>query len=203
MSSSIPQKPRIQRKERPKGRITRSNYRQRALPALVKDFEERCAYSMQHTHNAGGKEHMEVDHFDPRKKNDYIQIYSNLFLAKRACNNKKQANWPTKAELRQGIRFLNPCKEMDYGVHIFEDPDTHEVWGATPAGRYHIRMTGLNSENLVAERAKRSKLRMFLTKTPLTFKRSPDAFIVQAITALKRELILCIPEIPLKKKPPS
>jgi len=85
------------------------------------DFEERCAYSMQHTYRAGGATCMEVDHFDPRKKLDEIQKYPNLFLATRHCNGAKRDRWPNNHERKLGVRFLNCCSEVDYGIHIFED----------------------------------------------------------------------------------
>src|SRR5687768_7909179 len=84
----------------------------KALPDLLRDFEERCAYSMIHIRDALG---MEVDHFDPRKKQDRIQEYENLFPASRLSNATKK-RWPNAAEERAGMRYLNPCKEQDYGV---------------------------------------------------------------------------------------
>ena len=127
MSSS--KKPRIKRGQPPKKRIKRRNYRD-ALTELIRDFEARCAYSMQHQ-SRGGR--LEVDHFDPRRKKDLIQSYANLFPASRHCNGKKSDTWPNKAERAAGCRFLNPCEEMDYDEQIFEDPTTHELVGVTPA----------------------------------------------------------------------
>ena len=49
-----------------------------------------------------------------------------------------------------GVRFLNPTKEQDYGVHIFEDAVTHELVGASPAGRYHLRCCGSERATLGA-----------------------------------------------------
>ena len=151
MSSS--KKPRIKRGPPPKKPIKRRNYRD-ALPELIRDFEGRCAYSMQHQSRSG---RLEVDHFDPRRKKDLIQNYNNLFPASRHCNGKKSDIWPSNTERAAGCRFLNPCEEMDYGEHIFEDPTTHELVGVTPAARWHIRMCGLNADHLIQERRRRAK----------------------------------------------
>src|SRR5712691_4203012 len=119
MSNST--KARIQRGEPPSQTLTDGNFRKYALPALVRDFDDRCAYSMQHRRRAGGSALlMEIDHFDPTIKGRKRHRYSNLFLASRYCNNKKWKNWPTANERAQGLRFLNCCEEWDYGEHIFE-----------------------------------------------------------------------------------
>src|ERR1051325_3691703 len=101
---------RIKRGDPPKRKLKRRKERV-ALPELMRDFQGRCAYSMQHWELAGGEKCMEVDHFDPREKNNLNQRYDNLFLATRHCNLSKQAVWPTAAELLEGERYLNPCKE--------------------------------------------------------------------------------------------
>jgi len=87
---------------------------------------------MQHQSHSGP---LEVDHFDPRRKNDLTQDYENLFPASRHCNGKKADTWPTRSELAVGCRFLNPCQEMDYGEQIFEAPESHELVGVTPAAK--------------------------------------------------------------------
>jgi hypothetical protein len=199
-SSSIPDNgPRVIRKEKPKLKLKRHNYRERSIDSLRKDFKDRCAYSMQHVDLVGGIEHMEVDHFDSTKKKDYIQDYNNLFLAKRACNNKKQ-NRPTLIDVKAGLRFLNCCLERDYNECIFEDPVTHEVWGTTPNAKYHIRYLGLNSRNLVQERTQRFELLTTLRKTTFIQRRKPDANMVRLIAELSSILKKHIPEIELRPK---
>jgi hypothetical protein len=106
---------------------------------------------------AGGERHMDIDHFDPTIAGAARNAYSNLMLATHHCNLKKREYWPTIAERRQGIRLLNPCEEMDYGVHLFEDPNTHELVGTTRAGRYHIDICDLNHPTFVFERKRRSE----------------------------------------------
>jgi hypothetical protein len=125
---------------------------------------------MQHTYRAGGKTNMEVDHFNPNKKADLIQYYNNLFLASSHCNRAKRDRWPTNKDRKLGIRFLNCCKEADYGTHIFEDPDTHEVVGVTSEGKYHVRNCDLNAPHLVQERAERADLWRVLNAQPMRLK---------------------------------
>ena len=99
---------------------------------------------------------MEVDHFDARLKKEVQQKYENLFLASRHCNGAKRDR-PTAKERALGLRFINPCKEWDYGKHIFEDKKTHQLVGVTPEGIYHIRCCDLNAPHLVEERRDRVK----------------------------------------------
>lgn len=147
---------------------------------------------MQHERAAGL---LEVDHFDPRLKNALIQDYENLFLASRHCNGKKGSHWPTKTESANGCRFLNPCKEIDYGEQIFENPTTHELIGTTPAAIWHIRICGLNAEHLVEERAKRAKHWKQLKAVPILFRGDPQW--VADLAKNYRELVeTLIPEIP-------
>ena len=163
----------------------------------MRDFEGRCAYSMQH-HERAGK--LEVDHFDPRQKKDLFQRFDNLFPASRHCNGKKSNHWPTKTEAAAGCRFLNPCEELDYGEQIFEDPDTHRLVGTTPAAIWHIRMCGLNADHLVNERARRTKYVDQLKNKPMRVKRSINE-VGELISSFRREVETMIPEIapPLKR----
>lgn len=199
MSSSI--KPRIQRGPPPDKRLTRRNFRKAAIAALRRDFQDRCAYSCQHLNRAGGLKCMEIDHFDPRLKDKFIQPYDNLFLATRHCNGAKGDTWPTRAEQALGLRFLNPCAEQDYGEHILEDPETHRLVGVTPAGRYHIRMLDLNADHLVAERGERAKIHTLLTRAAFMLKRGrSEAEAVQLIAALRRQVEEMMPVFPCLSK---
>jgi hypothetical protein len=137
---------------------------------------------------------MEVDHFNPNKKRDYVQAYDNLFLATRHCNSAKRDRWPTSKQRTLGIRFLNCCKEADYGVHIFEDPDTHEVVGVTPAGRYHVRSCDLNAQHLVDERAERAALWLLLETKPITEKTRVSTK-VQTMVENRKLLLECVEAI--------
>ncbi len=107
---------------------------------------------------------MEVDHFDPTLRANARNCYDNLFYSTRHCNNAKRRHWPTSAQRSRDVRFLNCCEEQDYGLHIFEDPATHRVFGVTPAGRYHVRMCDLNAPHFIRERRDRALLSDILTK---------------------------------------
>ena len=180
---------RVRRGEPPKGKLNSKNYRRRALPALLRDFERRCAYSRRHEQQAGGLTHMEVDHFNPTLPGRLGNKYSNLFLSTRHCNLKKHAYWPTPADQKKGIRFLNCCEEMDYGVHIFENPETHELVGVTPAGRYHIIACDLNADHLVTERRERSLLRALLTRTVAIVRPTADLGSLRASLKLLGSIV--------------
>lgn len=142
---------RVKRGPAPIATLTTTKYR-KALPELRRDFEDRCAYCMRHI---GTATEMEVDHFDPRRKKDKIQVYANLFLSDGHCNGAKSDKWPTAEEEECGCRFLNCCDEQDYNKVIFEDPETHELVGTTPAAIYHIETIDLNDPDLIAERKHR------------------------------------------------
>lgn len=152
---------RIERHQ-PKRQFTESTYRA-AKPFLLHDFGGRCAYSLQHVDRVGYKS-MEVDHFNPTLSGLARNKYPNLFPATRHCNGSKGCLWPDLYLRKAGVRFLNPTKEHDYGVHIFEDPATHHLLGATPAGKYHIRCCDLNAPHLVLERRDRAKLNELLNE---------------------------------------
>jgi hypothetical protein len=183
-------KARIQRGPPPVKQIKRRKYRD-ALPELMRDFDGRCAYSMQKKPFA----EMEVEHFDPRKKKKYIQDYTNLFPATRYVNGKKSNIWPTASERKKGCRFLNPCEEMDYGEQIFENPNTHELYGVTPAAKWHILMCGLNADHFIDERRKRSKYLRQISNQPITSV-GFDTNELRLIDSIKEVVNSLIPLIP-------
>lgn len=136
---------------------------------------------------------MEIDHHDPTLRNYERSKYENLFLATRHCNNKKRANWPSSTERKKEIRFLNCCKEMDYGVHILEDVSTGELVGMTPAGRYHIRTCDLNAPHFVRERRERTQLLGKLKRMAVIVRSPGQTYeLLQQITPIVRDMI---PEI--------
>ena len=100
--------------------------------------------------------------------------------------------------MRLGMRLLNPCKEMDYGAIIFEDPDTHELVGSTPIARYHIDILDLNNPSLVLARKERSELRALLD-VPVLLKNETaltDPGLQTVMKALQQILGYKIPNIP-------
>lgn len=167
----------------------------------MRDFDDRCAYSLLHTEEADG---MEVDHFNPTLKEKFRHAYSNLMPAFRSCNRAKSDIWPTASDISNGIRLLDPTKEMDYGVQIFEDPETHRLQGETPSARYHIRVLNLNSSYLIGRRRLRSQLRQLLQNTPATYTGAWAQTVSQECRILLRALIdhveKMIPTIPAPPK---
>jgi hypothetical protein len=152
--------PRIVRKSKPNRKFTENTYR-KAKPRLLEDFLHRCAYSLQHVDRVGWTI-IEVDHHNPTLNGAARNRYENLFPATRHCNGTKSNNWPSKEARRKGVRFLNPCREGDYGTQIFEDANTHELIGITPAAKYHIRVLGLNAPFLINERKERTALMILM-----------------------------------------
>lgn len=146
---------------------------------------------------------MDIDHFDPRKKGDFIQQYGNLFWATRHCNGANWKCWPSATEQALGLRYLNPCEEQDYGEHILEDPGTHLLVGVTPTGKYHIRMCDLNADHFVAERRERAEI-WELLRTAMTVKRNQMPELTADLAgALRKQAENMIPEFPHPKKAAS
>ena len=137
---------------------------------------------------------MHIDHFNPHLKKEYFQEYRNLFLSTAHCNGSKSDRWPTNKERRElGWKFLDCTKEQDYGVHIFEDPDTHEVVGVTPSGRYQVLGCDLNAPQFIEERKNRAKCWKMLRSKPIFtvgFSLPPELLLV------KEMVEKMIPEIP-------
>lgn len=179
--------------------IKKTQYR-KCLQELKRDFDSRCAYCMRHLEFDSV---MEVDHFDPREKKNDVQRYANLFLADRRCNSSKSDIWPDEDEQRNGIRFLNCCEEKDYDECIFEDSETHELIGTTPAARYHIDIIDLNSPELIEQRKKRSEYLLKLNDIEQTAKSScaeVNETVKDVLTKLKPHMKEYIPYI---KAPPD
>ena len=138
---------------------------------------------------------MQVEHFNPKLKGKAKHRYSNLMLATGHCNNMKSDTWPTPAQMAQGIRFLNPTKETEYGVVIFEDSATHELVGTTPAARFHIDMLDLNAETFVWERKKRAKYNSLRTGASALLLGSFEE-LRELLEFVAEQMELMIPPIP-------
>lgn len=171
--------------------IRKTTYRRKSLPFLKKDFMCRCAYCMK---PLAADSDMDVDHFDPRLKQNKVQLYSNLFLADKRCNDRKSDHWPSSDAQAEGARFLNCCNEMDYGECIFEDPETHELIGTTPAAKYHIRMIDLNAPELVEARSDRSGYLSLMPRIEGMSK--ADANVERAMALIEPYIKQFIPAIP-------
>jgi len=190
--SSTSKQVRVIRKD-PGIKLTRNNYRKKALPYLLVDFDNRCAYSMEKLFTL-----LEVDHFNPNLKKDLIQKYENLFPASRHCNKNKRATWPSKKMMQQGIRFLDCTKESDYGTCIFEDLESHKLIGTTPAAKWHILQLDLNAPFLIKHRKERADLHQIIKncfvrlRTPID-KSKPFFDLIKEI---RKKLDDMIPQIP-------
>ncbi len=149
------------------------------------------------------KREIEVDHFDPREKNAKIQRYSNLFPADRHCNGTKSDSWPTQEEENEGLRFINCCNEYDYGICIFEDPETHELVGTTPAARYHILTIDLNAPHLVKERTLRAQMLADINSPAYIKDVAKSAELIDVALDLKNAIGRLIPYIPPPPKEAS
>lgn len=191
--------PRIIRGKPPKQKFTEHTYK-KAKPFLLRDFQKRCAYSQQHTDRSLGETTMEIDHFNPSITGPLRHKYENLFLSTRHCNGSKSNIWPTRKLRKSGVRFLNPCAELDYGCHIFEHPVTHRLVGVTPAGKYHVISCDLNAEHLNTERRERAKIWEYLEQIPITVKPGNDWPALDALKLLREQVIKMIPPIPYLPK---
>lgn len=190
--------PRIN-KQKIRKKFTKNTYR-KALPFLLEDFGGRCAYSLRHYRIQGP---LEVDHFNPHLNSKVRNRYANLMPSIRHCNGKKTNTWPSEAQLRKQIRFLNPCVEDDYDVQIFEDPLTHQLVGTTPAGKFHIRQLDLNAPFLVEERRFRSELHKLLKKGVVRYKGDfSPACLFECDKAFRGIEEMCDLFIPAIKPPP-
>ena len=79
-------------------------------------FRRRCAYCLTPDDRLGGEEGMKVDHFMPESRHADLRLaWTNLYYCCDVCNNRK-SNYPTPAEIDNGMRFVDPC---------VEDPDNH------------------------------------------------------------------------------
>jgi hypothetical protein len=175
-------RPRLKRLVPDDKQYGKTTYR-RAIKTLLGEAGGRCGYSLEHVLDFGLKT-MEVDHFDPTLKHPRRNRHENLIAASRHCNGAKSENWPSKELQKQGVRFLNPYIESDYGVHIFENLETGELIGATPAGRWHIEMLDLNADHLIRKRLDRTKLSMELKRCAYCSGADHSNQVFEALTAL-------------------
>jgi hypothetical protein len=190
--------PRVVRKHAPKQIFKPSNYR-KTLPMLLADFEGRCAYSLVHVKGVGESQ-MHVDHHNPNLKKR--SPYTNLFPAYGLCNMAKGDSWPTESQMKNGIRYLNPCAEADYNHQIFEDPATHQLVATTPAADYHIEMLDLNNPALVNQRKERADLNRAIN-SPVFCKPGSPSWDAAAAEIMKLFLGILDNKIPPIQPPPS
>jgi len=117
-------------------------------PAVRADFNSTCAYCLLAELFAGGIENFELDHFFPVSKFPLKAFdFYNLYYSCHPCNNIKRAKWPDEELLKQGIGFVDLCRD-DFASHFIEKPDGS--WeGRTPSARYTIEALRLNRSHLL------------------------------------------------------
>ena len=145
-------KPRIKRGNGPKGTIRASNYRKKALPFLIKDFGNRCAYCLEITDLRRPHE-THVEHFDSHLKGLAKHRYENLMLGCSGCNTVKLAKFSVNPYNREQ-RLLNCTEESEFPDHIRENYEGRWIH-QTAAGYYHIESLNLNDNSLLKKRAYR------------------------------------------------
>jgi hypothetical protein len=148
--------PRVNRKHKAEECFTLSTYREKSFDKLMEDFEKRCAYSMVHV-DATSEHNMEVDHRDPTIRGKKLHAYGNLYPAFSLCNNSKSGVWPTKNDLKERRRYLDCCKEQDYGNHLFEDVASGEILTVSKEGVFHVENLDLNNDWLKTRRRERTE----------------------------------------------
>jgi len=203
--STSSKKPRVKRKHDVNECYTKSTYRDKAFAKLMDDFERRCAYSLVHV-EITGEHNMEVDHHNPTLKGKKLHAYANLYPAYSVCNNAKSGVWPSKREIALRLRFLDPCKEQDYGNHIFEIAATNELVAVTPEGVFHIENCDLNNRWFKNKRRERDEDEEFLKHRNILPKFGADPALsdllnlLQPITARMKWRLPPIPPPPPDKQ---
>ena len=125
-------------------------------PHLQTLFRCRCAYCLSHEQKMGQFAAMEVDHFKPKGRPEFAHLeheWTNLYYCCRICNQHKSNRWPTDQQMREGLRFVDPCEEdPDEHFRLCLHPRHDELcWltPLTPAARYTIEKIRLNRDQLI------------------------------------------------------
>jgi hypothetical protein len=147
--------PRVKRGPGPKSRLTKGNYRKKALKFLLTDFEGRCAYCLDPS-DFRHPSQSQVDHFDCKLHKRARNQYCNLMLACSACNHTKH-NKPVVNPFDRAQRLLNCTEENEFPEHIVETPDGQ--WQpVSAAAEYHLVSIGLQERSHQAKRASRRQV---------------------------------------------
>lgn len=147
--------PRVKRSKGPKVLLTDGNYRKKALPFLLQDFERRCAYCLD-PDEFRLPSHNQVEHFDCKISGRRRHQYRNLMLGCVACNFTKRAK-PKTNPFDKRQRLLNCTEENEFLGHIVEEEDGQ--WKAlTPEGEYHLTCIGLTESCYRSKRVERRRM---------------------------------------------
>ena len=153
--------PRVKRGVGPKSKMTKANYRKKALPHLLKDFEKHCAYCLDPSELRHPSQN-HVEHFDCKLKERKRHQYVNLMLSCCTCNMCKHDK-PVVNKFDPEQRLLNCTKENEFPKHIVEN-EKGEWKPQTAAGFYHIHAIGLNESCHVKKRLWRRNLANSISK---------------------------------------
>ncbi len=165
-----------------------SNYKKHKTE-LIEDFHGLCGYCGKNFEATFCES--QIDHFIPQEQYpEYKNKYSNLVLSCKACNNRKNQDWPSKDPLKnitddakQG--YIDPASdEFDQHLERLEDGS---IKGKTEIGKYMVKRLGLNYRPIkecfkiwtLYEEAQILKLNMKNSKKDINF---------EAATALLCEL---------------
>ena len=146
-------KARVKRGPGPKVLLTDGNYRKKALPHLLEEFERRCAFCLD-PDDFRHPSLNHVDHFNCKVHGRRRHAYKNLMLSCAACNVTKHDK-PIINPFDERQRLLNCTEENEFPEHIRERGDGQ--WeAATLQGEYHLTVIGLQEE---CHRLKRNERR--------------------------------------------
>jgi hypothetical protein len=120
-------------------------------PYLQSDFQHCCVHCYMHEDWNGGHHHFEIDHFRPKGKfKELRKVYDNLYWSCHRCNKLKGERWPSEDKLRNGICFVDLCRDrFEDHYEILEDGT---VKGKTESANYTIDMLRLNDTERVRVR---------------------------------------------------
>jgi hypothetical protein len=115
---------------------------------------ECCAYCLLHELLAGGEDNFELDHFQPHSafgELSWPQDFYNLYYSCHVCNHYKANSWPKPELLREGYRFIDPCRD-NFSDHYQADQGGKWV-PVTRAAEYTQARLRLNRSHLVEIRS--------------------------------------------------
>lgn len=147
------------------------------LPALRRDFGDRCCYCTGSTDEKGGVENFDVEHFRPKGDEDFSHLaleYTNLYYACRGCNLTKGDKWPKPSTPDR--RLIDPCDEAIYPKYL-KIANDGEVLCGLPPGSYLLEVFRFNERPGVR---KFLQIREFSSKLRSAIRRG-DLFAAQTL----------------------
>jgi len=160
------------------------------------DFNYCCIYCTVSEKEFGGSNNFSVEHLKPKSKFRELELdYSNLFYACMDCNRNKWEDWPSENEIKEGIKYLNPCVD-DYDVHFRLNNEVFLLEACSKSAEYMINHIRLNRDSLKDLREERY-LNVILNKEIEDIKIliSKDIAEQKPINPIIREKIILIQNI--------